>query len=103
MAVNIGAVETFKDVECDKAQCVKILEEASEVFGAWQDWDRYRNQHPVMDYPKSQAAKAMRLQIYSECADVIQATCNLLASMGVVNFELFMDECRKRNERRGRM
>ena len=36
MAVEIGTVQTFPDVKPDKAQALKVLEEAAEVFGAWQ-------------------------------------------------------------------
>lgn len=38
-----------------------------------------------------------------ECADVIQATCNLVAAFGVTDFAAFMESCRRRNEERGRM
>ncbi len=37
------------------------------------------------------------------CADNIQATCNLLAALGVTDFAPYMDMCRKRNEERGRL
>lgn len=39
MAVKLGTVQTFADVRPDKAQALKVLEEAAEVFGAWQQWD----------------------------------------------------------------
>lgn len=34
MAVKIGTVKTFPNVIPDKAQALKVLEEAAEVFGA---------------------------------------------------------------------
>lgn len=34
-AVRVGAVATFEGVKPDKAQALKLLEEAAEVFGAW--------------------------------------------------------------------
>lgn len=40
--------------------------------------------------------------LIGECADVIQATCNLLDAFGVVDMEQHMEECRARNEARGR-
>lgn len=39
----------------------------------------------------------------NECADVIQATCNLLAAYEVKDFTGFMEACRARNVERGRM
>lgn len=85
MAVEIGTVQTFSDVKPDKAQALKVLEEAAEVFGAWQLGDEDAG------------------HLLYECADVIQATCNLLAAYGVTDFTGFMDACRRRNEERGRM
>lgn len=81
-SVNIGEVATFHGVKPDKAQALKVLEEAAEVFGAWQAFDDY--------------------ELLYECADVIQATCNLVAAFGVSDFAPYMEECRTRNEERGR-
>ena len=81
-SVNIGEVATFHGVKPDKAQALKVLEEAAEVFGAWQAFDDY--------------------ELLYECADVIQATCNLVAAFGVSDFAPYMEECRIRNEERGR-
>lgn len=88
--VNIGEVATFPAVKPDKAQALKVLEEAAEVFGAWQVFDDYE--------PPSFFAEA----VLDECADVIQATCNLVAAIGVTDLAPYMEECRTRNEERGR-
>lgn len=90
-SVNIGKVVTFPGVRADKAQALKVLEEAAEVFGAWQVFDHYE--------PPSFFAEA----VLDECADVIQATCNLVAAFGVADFAPYMEECRMRNEERGRL
>lgn len=103
MSVNIGTVNTFKDVKPDKEQALKPLEEAAEVFAAWQEWDKYHRMYPVFDYPKAQASKAMKEQILSECADVIQAVCNLAASLGVYDLEPYIQACEQRNRERGRI
>lgn len=89
-SVNIGEVATFPGAKADKAQALKVLEEAAEVFGAWQVYDDFDPPHCLVE------------PVLDECADVIQATCNLLAALGVIDFEPYMDECRKRNEERGR-
>ena len=88
--VSIGKVATFPGVKADKAQALKVLEEAAEVFGAWQEYDDYE--------PPSYMAE----MVLDECADVIQATCNLVAAFGVADFAPYMEECRMRNEERGR-
>lgn len=89
--VNIGKVATFPGVKPDKAQALKVLEEAAEVFGAWQVFDDYE--------PPSFFAEA----VLDECADVIQATCNLVAALGVTDLAPYMEKCRMRNEERGRL
>lgn len=95
MAVKLGTVQTFTDARPDKAQALKVLEEAAEVFGAWQLWD---------DLDPDEKRDGFNAGcLMSECADVIQATCNLLAAYGVKDFTGFMEMCQKRNEERGRM
>lgn len=95
MAVEIGTVQTFPDVKPDKAQALKVLEEAAEVFGAWQLWEDADD--CIGDDVTEYAC------LLAECADVIQATCNLLAAYGVRDFTAYMESCRKRNVERGRM
>lgn len=90
MAVKLGTVQTLTDVRPDKAQALKVLEEAAEVFGAWQLWDD-------LDPDEKRDGFSVAC-LMSECADVIQATCNLLAAYGVTDFTGFMEGCRKRNE-----
>lgn len=94
MAVKLGTVQTFADVRQDKAQALKVLEEAAEVFDAWQLWD------DLDPDEKGDGFNVIRLM--SKCADVIQATCNLIAVHGVTDFTTFMEACRKRNVERGR-
>lgn len=94
MSINIGEVETFPDVEPDKAQALKVVEEAAEVFSAWQAWKAASNDIEWCDNS---------FRLLAECADVIQATCNLLAALGYSDFEPHMDACAERNRERGRM
>ena len=90
-AVRVGSVATFEGVKPDKAQALKVLEEAAEVFGAWQDWDRSMDCKPIV-----------RIAALNEIADVVQAACNLAAAFGVTDFAPYMRNCRIRNEERGR-
>lgn len=89
--VNIGEVATFPAVKPDKAQALKVLEEAAEVFGAWQ----------VFNADQDGNTSAIFL-LLDECADVIQAVSNLVAALNVADFAPYMDDCRERNEKRGR-
>mgnify|MGYP000000645655 CR=1 FL=1 len=95
MAVEIGTVQTFADVKPDKAQALKVLEEAAEIFGAWQLWDGLEQDE------KGDGFNVICLM--NECADVIQATCNLLAAYEITDFTWHMEMCRRRNVKRGRM
>lgn len=91
--INIGEVAVFDHVEPNKEQALKPLEEAAEVFGAWQEWEETKSM-------------ADRVHVISEIADTIQACVNLAAameSMGIDTLEPAMDMCRRRNIVRGRI
>ena len=100
--VEVGGVAVFRDVEPTKAQALKPLEEASEVFGAWQLYDRRLRMDKATGIRSPQAAE-LRDALLDECADAIQAVCNLAASLGVRDMTDRMHECRIRNEKRGRL
>ena len=87
--VQVGSIRRFDHVEADKAQALKPLEEAEEVFGALQ------STHLPED--------RRREQILAECADVIQATLNLVAAYGVEDFRPYMKACERSNRERGRI
>lgn len=80
--IIIGSVSVFPNAECSRAQAIKVLEESAEVFEA-------------VDSGK-------RSEIVSECADVIQSVCNLLAGLGVYDLRTDMMLCEARNRARGR-
>lgn len=97
--MHIGEVATFAWTRNDKAQALKPLEEAAEVFGKWQAMKA----ECTDDCRKCQNWCINHSLLIDECADVIQATVNLLDSMGVTDMKLAMDECRHRNEERSRL
>lgn len=86
----------FNDVDDSKRQALKPLEEAAEIFGAWQEFDSMRNVPAWRD---------MREDLIDECMDTVQAIANLLAAIGATQGEVDaaikrMDE---RNGDRGRL
>lgn len=98
--VRIGNVKTFSEVKPDKAQALKVLEEAAEVVEAWKKCNE-----EALDgtcYHTGETL-AKRSALIDECCDVITATCNLLASIGVRNAEIYMLKCEERNRKRGRL
>lgn len=92
--VIVGSVATFDAVRPDKAQALKVLEEASEVYNAWQAWN---------EYPGAEVKGECAQAVMEECADVIQATANLAKAMGCDDMRLDMMDCEDRNRRRGRI
>lgn len=92
--VRVGDVPTFRDVEPSKEQSLKVVEKAAEVFGAWQTWEECYD---------SESRKVAEVALLDECADVVKATCNLVAAFGIVDLTSWVDACRRRNEERGRM
>ena len=87
-AVLWPAVQTFPSVRGDKAQMVKVLEEAAEVYAAWQELDR-----GATDDPK---------ELVDEAADLVQALSNLLSAYNCEDMRQAMFECHERNVARGR-
>lgn len=82
--VNIGDVTTW-DTGCDlEHQSKKVMEEAAEVWWAIarEEWDA---------------------RTIEECCDVVQATCNLLALLGVDDLSPHMAACLDRQRERGRL
>ena len=92
--VIVGTVATFDGVRPDKELALKVLEEASEVYSAWQAWN---------EYPDAEVKGECAQTVMEECADVIQATANLAKAMGCDDMRLDMMDCEDRNRRRGRI
>lgn len=94
-SVLIGEVKHFKYVYADdKLQFTKPLEEAAELFTAWQFWIQRRGNQRY-------SAKA-REKMLDKAADVIQAVVNCVASVGIDDMSELMRRCEKRNTKRGR-
>lgn len=81
----------FRKVENSKGQALKPLEEAAEVFGAWQA--RYN-----MRFASRDAQGAFRDDLIDECMDTVQAIANLLAAIGATQGEV--DDAIKRMDER---
>ena len=87
--LGMSGIPVFADVQPDKAQALKPLEEASEVHGAWQAWNAHQ-------------CDATKLRVIDEVCDMFQADANLLAAMDVESIETDMVRMMRRNEARGR-
>ena len=91
-------MRVFRKVEDGKPQVLKPLEEAAEVYGAWQKYDDMR-------YAPEPMRKVFREGLIDECLDTVQAVANVLAAIGTTQGEADaatrrMDE---RNKDRGRL
>ena len=89
MRVNIGTVRTFPGVLPDKEQALKVVEEAAEVFSAWEQWSSVRDE-------------GIRDMLVGELADCVTACANLAAALGVYDLARAVKEAEVRNEERGR-
>ena len=76
-------IATWHTCCSDKEQAVKVLEEAAEVFSAWESCESFD-------------------VLADEIADVITAACNL-ARMYELDMHAAMERCEKRNRERGRL
>lgn len=91
-------MRVFREVEDSKPQVLKPLEEAAEVYGAWQRYDDMR-------YAPEPMREVSREGLIDECLDTVQAVANVLAAVGTTQGEADaatrrMDE---RNKDRGRL
>lgn len=80
-------------------QGLKPLEEAAEVYGAWQDCDDMRLS-PIMT-----ARREYRQNLIDECMDVVQAVVSLLDAEGFTqeDVDAAIERCNERNRERGRL
>ena len=88
--VTIPPVRPFAGVTADKEFALKPLEEAAEIYGAWQAC----GSGVLEDYARD--------RLVDECCDAITATCNMLAALGVTDLTDAMAACERRNLERGR-
>lgn len=82
----ILSITTFH-MGTDKEAALKPLEESSEVYGAWQDYQRF--------------FMVSETDLADEIADTIQACCNLAKRYGI-DLQAAMKRCQERNRERGR-
>lgn len=97
MPVHIGDVHVFAEAKDDRAQALKILEEAAEVFSAWESY-YFAGLTPNPNEKRHNA----RVCILEECADLITATCGMMAALGVKDASAELEACKERNLSRGR-
>lgn len=83
----ILSITTFH-MGTEKEAALKPLEEAAEVYGAWQDHHMLRTRFSYT-------------QLADEIADTIQACCNLAKRYGI-DLQAAMKRCQERNRERGR-
>ena len=95
MKTYVLKVQPFMKFVEPKAQALKPLEEAAEVFGAWQA--------SGIDGSYS-ITPEMREDIVYECFDTIQACVNLMESLGTTDSDLCeaARKVKQRNIERGR-
>lgn len=89
----------FDKPDAPKAQALKPLEEAAEVFGAWQLHDGVRLSQIMT------ARMAYRQNLIDECMDVVQAVVNLFDAEGFAqeDVDAAIGRCNARNWERGRL
>lgn len=91
-------MRVFRKVEDSKPQVLKPLEEATEIYGAWQKYDD-------MQYAPESIRKVFREGLIDECLDTVQAVANVLAAIDTTQGEVDAAIRRMdgRNGNRGRL
>ena len=94
-------VRTFR-MGTDKEAALKPLEEAAEVFGAWQETVGCGKSEQCKECSLKDALGCMgHIDLADEIADCIQACVNLADRYGI-DLQAAMERCEERNRRRGR-
>jgi hypothetical protein len=94
--IKLGGVRAFPGVQPTKEQALKVLEEAAEVFGAWQElWN-------AVEGTSEKRVHSARELLFAEIADTVTACCNLAAALGVTDLTPYLAACEERNRERGR-
>lgn len=93
---EFGALD---EPDVPKVQALKPLEEAAEVYGAWQQCDDYR------DCRIAAFCDELRRDLIDECMDVVQAVVGLLDAEGFTqkDVDAAIERCNERNRERGRL
>lgn len=97
--IKLGAVRAFPGAVPDKAQALKVLEEAAEVVEAFKRADPGDVLPVARQFPD---CNKRILPLVDEIADTIQASCNLAAALGVEDLTPYLARCEERNRERGR-
>lgn len=97
--IKLGAVRAFPGAVPDKAQALKVLEEAAEVVEAFKRADPGDVLPVARQFPD---CNKRILPLVDEIADTIQACCNLAAALGVDDLAPYLARCEERNRERGR-
>lgn len=101
--IKLGAVRAFPGAVPDKAQALKVLEEAAEVFGAWQEAEISKTAYAEPEEREVNGyAFGYGEVLLDEIADTITACCNLAAALGVTDLTPHLAACEERNRERGR-
>lgn len=86
--IKLGEVHTFPNAAVNKEQALKILEEAAEVYSAWEN---YAADDESAEY-----------NLACECADLITAVCNMMAALGIEDGSIYIEHVEAKNKKRGR-
>lgn len=104
MPLTIGTVTTFANPKADKAQVLKIAEEYSEIYSAWENLQEVNDMYHFGNTSYSGSQFAVK-KLVDECADCITAVANLLVALNVDDniMKRAMQDCERRNRERGRL
>lgn len=100
--IKLGGVRAFPNAKPDKAQALKVLEEAAEVVEAFKQHDGASRIFTDASESSAMAMANLEHDLLDEIADTIQASCNLAAALGVTDLTPYLAACEEKNRRRGR-
>ena len=97
--IKLGGVRAFPGAVPDKAQALKVLEEAAEVVEAFKRADPGDVLPVARQFPD---CNKRILPLVDEIAETITACCNLASALGVTDLTPHLAACEEKNRERGR-
>lgn len=94
--VSVGDVPVRGDVGLSKTALLEIAEAFAGVCAAWSEWDELSTEEEFMGRFLDGMVSEQETRMLDCCAELISATCELSAALGVGSFGGFIAKCARR-------
>lgn len=94
--VSVGDVPVRGDAGLSKTALLEIAEAFAGVCAAWSEWDELSTEEEFIGRFLDGMVSEQETRMLDCCAELISATCELAAALGVSSFGGFIAKCARR-------